>query len=73
MTSNSSKAGDLYEIIDRKVTALMREMQDAAWSTDEVALAMDEVLQKRWLSKIEVLGNVRAAVRRNFVSDGNEG
>jgi hypothetical protein len=73
MKSNSPKSDDLHDIIDGKVTAMMREMQDASWSTDDVALAMHEVLQRRWLSKIEPLGNVRAAVRGNFVSDGNEG
>ena len=65
--------GDLNEIIDRKITSLIREMEDADWGMDEVVLAIDAVIKTHWLDRIDALREARAATPTNFVSDGNEG
>ncbi|PZM10065.1 hypothetical protein CPY51_24065 [Rhizobium tubonense] len=69
----STQPDDLHEIIDQKLTALVREMEDAGWSASEIAPAMSEVLKTRWLDQLEKLSRARAEAPENFVSDGNEG
>lgn len=63
----------LHDIIDQKLTALMLEIVDAGWGTDEVAFAIRDVLKKKWLDQADALRSAREAVPKNFVSDGNEG
>ncbi|WP_438754556.1 hypothetical protein [Pararhizobium sp. O133] len=64
---------DLHSILDRKMTALFREMEDADFSADEVAVAIDDIVRRRWLNRAQSLQDAREAMPRNFVSDGNEG
>jgi hypothetical protein len=65
--------GELHDIVETKLTAMMVEMADADWSTAEVALAMRDVLKTKWLDEIEALQATREEMSGNFVSDGNEG
>jgi hypothetical protein len=65
--------GELHDIVETKLTAMMVEMADADWSTAEVALAMRDVLKTKWLDEIEALQAAREEMSGNFVSDGNEG
>jgi hypothetical protein len=48
-------------------------MVDADWGADEVAFAIRDVLNKKWLDQAYALKSAREAVPKNFVSDGNEG
>lgn len=73
MKHNHAPKDDLHSILDRKMTALFREMEDADWSADEIAAAIDEILRRRWLNRAQSLQGVRDAMSKNFVSDGNEG
>jgi hypothetical protein len=65
--------GELHDIVETKLTAMMVEMADADWSIAEVALAMRDVLKTKWLDEIEALQATREEMSGNFVSDGNEG
>lgn len=72
-SSREAKADGLHEIVDQKVTALIREIEEAGWRSDEIALALRDVLKTRWLGQADALRDVREAMPKNFVSDGNEG
>lgn len=73
MKKSHAMNDDLHAILDRKMTALFREMEDADWSADEVATAIDDIVRKRWLDRAQSLKGARDAMSKNFVSDGNEG
>ena len=74
MESNrTTKTDDLHDIIEQKITALVREMEDANWSANDVAVAIKDVVKNRWLDQAESLRAAREALPKNFVSDGNEG
>lgn len=45
----SNDSDELHDIIDQKLTALIREMEDADWSAEEVAFAIRDVLKSKWL------------------------
>jgi hypothetical protein len=64
---------DLYEIIEQRIEALIREMAEADWQTADVVLAIDDVIQTRWMERLDALRQARNATPTNFVSDGNEG
>ncbi|WP_244481534.1 hypothetical protein [Rhizobium sp. Root1203] len=64
---------ELRDIVDQKLIALIGEMEDADWSVEEVALAINDVLKDRWLDQILALKSARDALPKGFVSDGNEG
>lgn len=64
---------ELRDILDAKLTALFREMEDADWSADEVALAIDALLKEKWLAQAQALRAARESLPKDFVSDGNEG
>ncbi|NNU68955.1 MULTISPECIES: hypothetical protein [Rhizobium] len=64
---------ELRDIIDQKLTALIREMEDADWSAKDVALAINDVLKSKWLDRMTALQDAREAVPKGFLSDGNEG
>jgi hypothetical protein len=64
---------ELLEIIDQKLTVLVRELADANWSVDEVVVAIDAVLEAKWLPQARALQAARNSGSENFVSDGNEG
>lgn len=67
------RTGELRSILDEKLTALMREMQDANWAAEEVAFALQAVLKERWIDQAMALRAARSNVPEDFVSDGNEG
>lgn len=69
----SNPADDLHEIVDQKLTALIRELEEADWSAREVALVINAILQSRWLVPAQRLQEARQALAGNSVSDGNEG
>jgi len=69
----TSTDGELRDILDAKLTALFREMEDADWSADEVALAIDALLKEKWLAQAQALRAARESLPKDFVSDGNEG
>jgi len=71
--NDATGRGDLNEIIDRKLTSLILEMENADWRAEEVVLAIDEVIKTHWLERLEALRAARAAMPADFVSDGNEG
>ena len=64
---------ELVGVITEKLAALIRELEDADWSTDDVVFAIEDVLNKNWLEKVRALGTARETVPDDFVSDGNEG
>ncbi|WP_245500110.1 hypothetical protein [Rhizobium leguminosarum] len=64
---------ELRGIVDHKLTALIREMEDADWSAEDVAFAINDVLKSKWLDRITALQDAREAVPKGFLSDGNEG
>lgn len=68
-----SQDSELLEIIDHKLVALIRELADANWSVDEVVLAIESILETKWLPQARALEAARSSGSENFVSDGNEG
>jgi hypothetical protein len=64
---------ELRDIIDQKLTLLVRELADANWSVDEVVVAIDAALEAKWLPQARALQAARNSGSENFVSDGNEG
>lgn len=64
---------ELAAVVDEQLTALVRGLEDAGWNAEDVALTLQEVLQRKWLRRMEALRRARAAVPDGFVSDGNEG
>ncbi len=71
--NHSSDIGDLHEIIDQKITAIMREMENAGYNARETALAIVDVVKAGWLDRDDALRKARNAMPDNFISDGNEG
>ena len=65
--------GDLDEIVVKRIEALVREMEDAGWQMEDVVIAIDGVMQSRWINRLDALQRARSATPTNFVSDGNEG
>lgn len=65
--------GELHSIIDQKLTAFMREMQEAGWGAEDVAFAIDVVLRERWIDRALAHRAAREELPKDFVSDGNEG
>jgi hypothetical protein len=63
---------ELRDIIDQKLTALIREMEDADWIVEDVALAINDVLRAKWLDQIMALKSARDALPKGLLSDGNE-
>jgi hypothetical protein len=70
---HSPQVAELHDIVDQKLTALILEMVDADFRTDDVAFAIYDVLKKKWLDPADARREAREAVPKNFVSDGNEG
>jgi hypothetical protein len=64
---------ELRDIIDQKLTLLVCELADANWSVDEVVMAIDAVLEAKWLPQARALQAARNSGSENSVSDGNEG
>jgi hypothetical protein len=64
---------ELRGIIDEKLTALVRELEDAHWRADEIAFTIETVLNEKWIAQARALRDARDSVPENFVSDGNEG
>jgi hypothetical protein len=73
METTEPANSDLNDIIEQRIEALIREMADADWRTEDVVLAIDAVIQSRWLARLDALRQARDATPTNFVSDGNEG
>ncbi|KQS88101.1 MULTISPECIES: hypothetical protein [unclassified Rhizobium] len=73
MKKSHAAEDDLHSILDRKLTALFREMEDADWRADDIASAIDDIVKRRWLNQAQSLQGVRDVMSKNFVSDGNEG
>ena len=72
-TSNDSRTTELNAIIHQKLTVLFVEMEEAGWSAEDVAFAIEDVLGQKWLRQAKALRRARAALPDDFVSDGNEG
>lgn len=64
---------ELRGIIHEKLTALVRELEDANWSAHEIAFVIEGVVNEKWLVQARALRDARDGVPENFVSDGNEG
>lgn len=73
MISSAKDSPELSEIVDLRISSLIHELEDADWSTEDVVLTIDAVIQDRWLNKLDALREARLATPANFVSDGNEG
>lgn len=65
--------GELHSIIDEKLTAFMREMQEAGWGAEDVAFTIDVILRERWIDRALAHRAAREKLPKDFVSDGNEG
>jgi hypothetical protein len=68
-----TRVDDLHDIIDERITALVREMEAVDWSAEEVVLAINDVIKARWLDRLNALDQASAALPKGFISDGNEG
>ena len=66
------RVDDLHDVIDQKISALIRDMA-TQWSAEEVILAIDDVVKARWLGKIRAAAVSSDTMSEDFVSDGNEG
>jgi hypothetical protein len=71
--SQPVRVDDLHDVIDQKILALVREMENGNWSAEEVVLAINDVIKARWLDRMNALHEAANALPRGFVSDGNEG
>lgn len=71
--STTTTDGELHGIINEKLTAFMREMQEAGWGAEDVAFAIDVILRERWIDRALAHRAAREELPRDFVSDGNEG
>ena len=60
--NHSSDIGDLHEIIDQKITAIMREMENAGYNARETALAIVDVVNADWLDRDDALRKARAGI-----------
>ncbi|MCB1447191.1 MAG: hypothetical protein KDJ87_15715 [Rhizobiaceae bacterium] len=69
----TDRTDELHAIVDGKLTAFIREMEEANWSAEDVALAIGDVLRRNWLDRADALQQARNAVQDDFISDGNEG
>jgi hypothetical protein len=67
------RVAELRDIVDQKISALVREMEDADWKAEDVAGAISDIVRRRWLEKSALLSEAREAVAANSISDGNEG
>jgi hypothetical protein len=63
------RVNDLHDVVDQKITMLLREMETTNWSREEVILAVNDVVKARWLDTIDTSRSNSG----DFVSDGNEG
>lgn len=72
-SSRETQADGLHDIVAQKVAALIREIEEAGWRTEEAAHAIHDVLKSRWLDQADALRDARESMPKNFVSDGNEG
>ena len=70
---SDDRIAELNDIIAQKISALVREMENAGWGADEVASAISDIVRRQWIRKSELLSETRDAVASNFISDGNEG
>lgn len=73
MYLEKTRDDELRGIIDEKLTALVRKLEDADWSADEIAFTIENVLNEKWLAQARALQDARDSAPENFVSDGNEG
>lgn len=64
---------ELHDVVHQRITALIREMEQADWSARDVVFAIDKVISEEWLPQFRALDEAREALPKNFVSDGNEG
>lgn len=64
---------ELLEIVEAKLTAFVRELEDANFRIDDIAFAIEDVLRTNWLDKAIALRQARADTPDDYVSDGNEG
>lgn len=53
---------ELVGVITEKLATLIRELEDADWSADDVVFAIEGVLNKNWLEKARALGTARETV-----------
>lgn len=72
-TDTGNRPDALHDIVEQKITALVKEMVEADWSAGDVASAIRDVVEARWLSQEQALQAARNATPDDFVSDGNEG
>ncbi|WP_113401160.1 hypothetical protein [Rhizobium sp. SYY.PMSO] len=63
----------LKGVVDEKLTSLVRELEDANWTFEEIVFSIEAVLVEKWLTQARALRAARENVPNNFVSDGNEG
>lgn len=67
-----SLTNDLHDQVDEKIRTLIEDMHAGGWNTEEVLLAVNDVVRLRWLAHLD--GAAAApTMREDFVSDGNEG
>lgn len=64
---------ELREIVEQKISALICEMQNANWNAVDVAEAIQQVVEDKWLKDAAALRTARGSTSTAFVSDGNEG
>jgi hypothetical protein len=73
MGTTEPKSKELNEMIEQRIAALIQEMEEADWQMEEVVLAINTVIQSRWMDRLGALREARSATPTNFVSDGNDG
>jgi hypothetical protein len=70
---NGNTLGKLHDMVDHKLSEVLRDLEDAGWSASDIAEAIMETVRNRWLSQQDALQRARDTVSHGFVSDGNEG
>lgn len=67
------RVNDLNDKVDQKIRVLVAEMHASGWATEEILLAINDVVKMRWLDRLHSQNAVGPTMTENFISDGNEG
>ncbi|MDB5524749.1 MAG: hypothetical protein JWM58_2512 [Rhizobium sp.] len=67
------RVSDLHDLIDESIRLTIAKANAGGWTNEEILLAIEDVMKKRWLDRLGAQENLQPQFAANFVSDGNEG
>ena len=71
---HAARLDHLHAMMDGKIDALIREMEDAGFAREDIVTVMRDAIHTRRPDQSHALRQARETVARgDFVSDGNEG